>query len=102
MIPMANHLWQSTLFAAAAWMLTLLLRSNRAQTRYCIWFAASVKFLIPFALLMDLGNFLGRHETPVAAASLPYVIEQASRPFTPALLPMRVPTPVETSYVSWI
>jgi bla regulator protein blaR1 len=31
---LGNHLWQSTLFAAIAWLLTLLLRRNRAQVRY--------------------------------------------------------------------
>jgi hypothetical protein len=35
-----NHLWQSTVFAAVAGLLTLALRSNRAETRYWVWFAA--------------------------------------------------------------
>jgi bla regulator protein blaR1 len=48
LLPLANHLWQSTLFATVAGLLTLALRKNRAQTRYCLWLAASVKFLIPF------------------------------------------------------
>ena len=39
--PLANHLWQSTLFAAVAGLLTLALRKNRAQTRYWLWLAAS-------------------------------------------------------------
>jgi bla regulator protein BlaR1 len=43
--PVANHLWQSTLFAAAAGLLTLAFRKNPAQTRYRLWLAASVKFL---------------------------------------------------------
>jgi hypothetical protein len=46
--PVANHLWQSTLFAAAAWLLTLALRKNHAGVRYRVWLAASIKFLIPF------------------------------------------------------
>jgi hypothetical protein len=49
---LGNHLWQSTLFAAAAWLLTLALRRHRAQVRYWLWLAASVKFLVPFALLV--------------------------------------------------
>ncbi len=52
---MFNHLWQSTLFGGAAALIALMLRSNRAQTRYWVWFAASAKFLIPFALLVGLG-----------------------------------------------
>lgn len=51
-----NHLWQSTLFAAVAGLLTLVFRRNRAQTRYWLWFAASVKFLVPFAVLMTIGS----------------------------------------------
>ena len=38
----ANHLLQSTVFAAAAGMLTLLLRNNHARTRYWIWLTASM------------------------------------------------------------
>jgi len=38
--PLANHLWQSTLFTAAAWLLTLALRKNRAAVRYGLWLAA--------------------------------------------------------------
>ena len=60
MIPaLANHLWQSTLFAVAAWLLTLALRNNRAAVRHAVWLAASVKFLIPFSLLMSLGGQVG-------------------------------------------
>ncbi|HEY4085460.1 MAG TPA: hypothetical protein VGM43_05955, partial [Bryobacteraceae bacterium] len=51
----ANHLWQSTLFAVAAGLLTLTLRKNRAAVRYWVWLAASVKFLIPFSLLIRIG-----------------------------------------------
>ncbi len=47
--PLANHLWQSTLCIAVAWLLTLALRNNRAAARYWVWLAASVKFLIPFS-----------------------------------------------------
>jgi bla regulator protein blaR1 len=56
-----NHLWQSTLFVGAAALMALLLKSNRAQTRYWVWFAASTKFLIPFSLLVGLGTHLPHH-----------------------------------------
>src|SRR5580658_2574541 len=55
---LGNHLWQSTLFAAAAGLLTLTLRKNHARARYGLWLAASVKFLIPFVLLVAIGNRL--------------------------------------------
>jgi bla regulator protein blaR1 len=68
MIPgLLAHLWQSTLFAGAAWLLTLALRKNQAQVRYRIWFIASVKFLVPFSLVVGLGTLVPRHATPSPA-----------------------------------
>jgi beta-lactamase regulating signal transducer with metallopeptidase domain len=55
---LGNHLWQSTLFAFAAGALTLILRRHQARTRYWLWLAASVKFLIPFSLLVGMGSCL--------------------------------------------
>jgi bla regulator protein BlaR1 len=87
LLPLANHLWQTTLFASAAGLLTLLLRKNRAYVRYWLWIVASVKFLIPFSVLMDVGGLLRRH-TAAAVSSAPvatglsFAIEQVSEPFT--------------------
>jgi bla regulator protein BlaR1 len=62
MIPgLFAHLWQSTLFAAGAWLAALWLRANRAHVRYWVWFMASVKFLIPFSLLVGLGTLTPHH-----------------------------------------
>ena len=55
---LANHLWQSSLFAVAVALLTLMCRKNRASVRYWPWFSASVKFFVPFTLLMALGDRL--------------------------------------------
>lgn len=52
--PLFNHLWQSTLFAAGVGLLALALRKNHAQARYRLWLIASVKFLIPFSLLVAM------------------------------------------------
>ena len=52
--PLANHLWQSTLCAVLAGLLTLLLRGNRAQVRYSLWLIAAVKFLVPFSIFMGI------------------------------------------------
>ena len=62
-----HHLWQSTLFAGAACLLALMLRPNRALSRYWVWFAASAKFLIPFSLLIGLGAYIPH---PVAASPI--------------------------------
>jgi beta-lactamase regulating signal transducer with metallopeptidase domain len=53
---MIDHLWQSSLFAGFAWLLTLLLRHEGAHIRYWIWFVASLKFLVPFSLLAMFGS----------------------------------------------
>jgi bla regulator protein blaR1 len=83
---LANHLWQSTLFALAAGMLTLLLRKHHARARYWLWLAASVKFLLPFSWLVALGSRLAWSRTAAAPEPGFYFIEQMSQPFTPPLL----------------
>ena len=55
---LTNHLWQSTIFALAAGLVTIAFRQNRAQVRYWLWFCASCKFLVPLSLLMSLGSRL--------------------------------------------
>lgn len=78
-----NHLWQSTGFALAVALLTMLFRSNRAQVRFSLWLSASIKFLVPFALLMSLGSRVG--SAPVArtfaAPSISSAMVEFSRPF---------------------
>jgi uncharacterized protein (TIGR03435 family) len=82
LLPLANHLWQSTLFAAAAGLLTLALRKNRAQNRYWLWLSASVKFLIPFSILVDTGSHFGQHiPATIPESRLSSVIEQVRQPF---------------------
>ena len=81
--PLANHLLQSTLFGGAVWILTLALKTNRAAVRYWLWFAASVKFLVPFAPLFVIGGQLHWRLAPaVAAAPVSIVMDQISQPFT--------------------
>jgi bla regulator protein blaR1 len=83
-VPLANHLWQSTLFTCAAVLLALALKKNRAQARYWVWLSASLKFLIPFSFVTDLGRHLAR---PGAAAfaqpAFTLVVQQISQPFAP-------------------
>ena len=50
-----DHLWQSTLFCAAVWSITLALRANGAAVRHALWMLASVKFLVPFSALYTVG-----------------------------------------------
>ena len=48
-----THWGQSTIFAAVAALLTLALRNNCAGARHRVWLAASVKFLVPFSVLVS-------------------------------------------------
>jgi tetratricopeptide (TPR) repeat protein/beta-lactamase regulating signal transducer with metallopeptidase domain len=57
-IGLANHLWQSTLFAIVAWLIIMFLKKNRARIRYWVWFSVSIKFLIPFSLIASLGTMI--------------------------------------------
>jgi uncharacterized protein (TIGR03435 family) len=50
-----RHLWQSTVFTTGVWLLTLALRRNAARLRYRLWMTASLKFLLPFSLLIAAG-----------------------------------------------
>lgn len=45
--PVADHLWQSALFAGIAGLLTLALQRNSARISHWLWLTASCKFLIP-------------------------------------------------------
>jgi uncharacterized protein (TIGR03435 family) len=81
---LATHLWQSTLFAIFAGLLTVPLRNNRAHLRYSLWLSASVKFLIPFSLLIQFGGHLEWAAT--ASKMTPVAISRAvvttSQPFS--------------------
>ncbi len=80
---LGNHLWQSTLFAAAAGLLTFMLRKNHARARYWLWLAASVKFLIPFSLLVSLGSQMAWFRSlPAANGGLYVAMEALSQPFS--------------------
>jgi bla regulator protein BlaR1 len=85
--PLANHLWQSTLFAAAAGVLTLTLKKNSARVRYWLWLAASVKFLVPFSLLAWLGSQLRTAKPAAPAPDVVLIVQQIAQPFAPAQAP---------------
>ena len=77
----ALHLWQSSWFAGVAWLLALSLRKDSPRVRFWVWLAASIKFLVPFALLSWVGSqfvFMTRDEHSL----LPFV-QQAVAPLDP-------------------
>ena len=55
---LTNHLWQSTLFVAVVALLVIACHKNRAQIRYWLWLSTSLKFLVPFSVLVNLGSRL--------------------------------------------
>jgi bla regulator protein BlaR1 len=95
----ANHLWQSTLFAGFAGLLTLALRNNHARVRHGVWLAASCKFLIPLSLLMALGAHIRWWSAPEQTRSnLLVVMDEVSRPFAvPSVSP---PLPAPAPYAA--
>jgi bla regulator protein blaR1 len=94
---MGNHLWQSTAFAVLAGLLTLILKKNQARTRYWIWLAALVKFLVPFSLLIGLGGLLPRpQDAPVTTPKAYAAMDTMSEPFAAEALPV-IPTHIARS-----
>ncbi len=79
---LADHLWQSTLFAAVSALLTLALRRNSARLRYAVWLVASLKFLVPSSVLVAAGSLLSWRHAPVSAASGMFMVEVVGQPFT--------------------
>lgn len=96
MTPLIHHLWQSTLFAGAVAALAYSLRGNRAAARYWLWLAASLKFLVPFALLLQVGGWLAWRPVTAVTTSRPVAaaVEQAS-----VLLLPGIPAPAP---VAWL
>ena len=84
---LGNHLWQTTIFAGMAGLLTLALRKNRARARYWLWLAASVKFLLPFAVLINIGNHFAWHSSIEPKGQLYSAMEEVTQPFAPAASP---------------
>jgi bla regulator protein blaR1 len=82
---MANHLWQSTLFAILVAVSSLALRKNQARVRHDLWLAASLKFLVPFSLLMSLGSRVARmHSSTDSQTVFYFVLQTVSQPFDQA------------------
>src|SRR5580700_9397870 len=84
---LGDHLWQSTLFAFTSGALTVFLRNNHARARYWLWLAASLKFLVPFSVLVGIGSHLAWTRSSVAGmrTGLYFAVEEVSQPFTQAV-----------------
>ncbi|MBN1907145.1 MAG: tetratricopeptide repeat protein [Deltaproteobacteria bacterium] len=80
---LANHLWQSTLFAIGAWLIILFLKKNRARIRYWVWFSVSIKLLVPFSLFISFGSFIAPEwvKTQVEITPQLNIINTINQPF---------------------
>jgi len=86
---LGNHLWQSTIFVVIVGLLMLILRKNHARVRYWLWLVASVKFLIPFSLLVAIGsNLPWSHRSAETKAGFYFAIEEVSQPFPQPSMPV--------------
>ena len=97
------HVWQSTLFAVAAGVLTVGFKRNHARVRYWLWFSASIKFLLPFSLLMTIGSALPwRLATPPASPVFSSVMTQIGQPFLDVGSPTAAAPSPATADSGWI
>jgi beta-lactamase regulating signal transducer with metallopeptidase domain len=97
-----THLWQSTFFACVAGLLTLAFRKNRAQVRYWLWLSASLKFFVPFALLIGFGTRLGWEPVAqkIATPAVTFAVKYVAQPF-PATLTL-TPSPVHRDWTPFL
>lgn len=86
-----NHIWQSTLFATVAGLLSLFLKNNRAAVRYGLWLIASLKFLVPFSLLIALGSQFVWRDVPSVDPPHMRTIQQIRAPLAAIASPARPP-----------
>src|SRR5579883_952796 len=100
---LVNHLWQSTFFTLFAGLLALLLRKNSPKIRYWVWLSASLKFLLPFALLVSLGSVVPArppHRVTVVLPPpvFPTALAQIADPFS---MPLKATVPAHVP-VHWV
>lgn len=94
-----DHLWQSTLFSAAIWLMMPLFRGNSATLRFWLWFAASVKFLIPFSVFALAGRRLLPPVAPHMGARLVSALQPIAVPFSQHAQPILLPVAPHPSLI---
>jgi bla regulator protein blaR1 len=75
-----NHVWQSSLFAVVVALLSLALRKNHARWRCRLWLAGSIKFLVPFSVLVGIGAQFGwRTQRLAVQPGIAYFMDEITR-----------------------
>ena len=96
-----NHLWQSSCFVLLMALLAFVLRKNSPKVRYWLWLSASLKFLVPFALLVSLGSTVkwpAQHAEAFHAPVFSSTVIEMAEPFTPPSYPA-IPTHASVHWV---
>ncbi len=78
----ADHLWQSTVCVAAVTLAAWIAGPQRPAVRHALWLAASIKFLVPFSLVLAAGEELAPVLTPLGVRSPSVDFHIVAEPFT--------------------
>jgi beta-lactamase regulating signal transducer with metallopeptidase domain len=89
----ANHLWQTTVFALMAWGIVRLFKRSTARVRSCIWSIALMKFLLPSALLIVALEWSGTGIALTAPATRAgaEIVSRIAQPILPIVNPGATP-----------
>jgi len=101
-IPLANHLWECTVFLLAIALAVAAAGPRRARLRYALWFAASVRLLIPVPSVSGGVSRVVR-ATPSRHSFADSTMVSAAQPFrttTPSPFLESVPTRQDTVEVA--
>lgn len=102
---LVDHLWQSTLFAALAFAVVLLLKRSPARARHGVWLMVSAKVALPAVVLTGLAGSVGLDRTailqsfgaPPSLGDLSRTIDRIAAPFTGAGASVPEPAPARDS-----
>jgi len=98
-LALVDHIWQSTLFVVLVWLAAMALRSNGARVRVWMWTAASIKFLVPLSLLVNVGErFQWRNAPAAVQPAVAFVMEDV---LAPADVVVAMPTVTPQSPLGW-
>jgi len=98
-LALVDHIWQSTLFVVLVWLAAMAQRSNGARVRVWMWTAASIKFLVPLSLLVNVGErFQWRNAPAVVQPAVAFVMEDV---LAPADVVVAMPAAIPQSPLGW-